>query len=287
MTCEYPREPRRKAWLPSLCLIAALSGPLTGCLALGSRLDTAQGIAAQAGFQPMRQQAGRFLLSGWIRKAPAGSSETLAVYIEGDGFAFISPSEVSSDPTPIDPVGLRLAARHPGSGPVLYLARPCQYLSGAAINNCSSIYWTTHRYAPEVIDSIGLAIDREKARLGAGKLDLIGFSGGGVVAALLAARRDDVARLTTLGANLDVAAWTRGEELTPLAGSLDPVDETSRLASIPQQHFVGAKDDVVPPYVLKSYMRKLGHAPLARLTVMPDADHDCCWLDRWPGLLNQ
>jgi hypothetical protein len=49
----------------------------------------------------------------------------LTVYIEGDGFAWLSRSQASYDPSPLNPVGLELALRHP-LGESAYLARTCQ-----------------------------------------------------------------------------------------------------------------------------------------------------------------
>lgn len=281
-------KPPRKRRLHSFCaavLAAGLLAAATGCATspLASREDTAAAIARDGGLTPVRFPTGRFELAGWVR--PGEGNAPMAVYIEGDGFAFVTARQVSSDPTPRDPEALRLAARHPRGGPVLYLARPCQYQSDAALARCSPAYWTTYRYALETIAALNDAIDREKTRTGARQIELIGFSGGGVAAALVAARRDDVVMLTTLAANLDVAAWTGGERLTPLSGSLDPARAGAAMARVPQRHYVGARDDVVPPYVLQSYMRAIGNPPNATLTVLPGVDHDCCWLDRWPALL--
>ena len=58
----------------------------------------------------------------------------------------------------------------------------------------------------------------------------------GTIAALLAARRGDVARLVTVASNLDVGYWTAREKLTPLQGSLDPADFAAALAGVPQVH---------------------------------------------------
>ncbi|MCK4507345.1 MAG: hypothetical protein KAU27_02315, partial [Desulfuromonadales bacterium] len=131
----------------------------------------------------------------------------LTVYLEGDGYAWRSRSRPSTDPTPIDPVGLRLALRHPDEQ-VVYLARPCQFISQEEAQSCETRYWTDHRFSPEVIDSSSRAISELMNMTASKSLRLIGYSGGGAVAALVAAKRDDVVQLITVAGNLDHARWT-------------------------------------------------------------------------------
>ena len=53
----------------------------------------------------------------------------LHVYLEGDGQAFVSQGGyASSDPTPRNPLALRLAIQDNSANAVVYLARPCQYV---------------------------------------------------------------------------------------------------------------------------------------------------------------
>jgi pimeloyl-ACP methyl ester carboxylesterase len=91
------------------------------------------------------------------------------------------------------------------------------------------------------VDSANIALDQLKTRAGSvDRLILIGFSGGGALAALLAERRNDVAGLVTVAANLDLDQWVRAKNLTPLRESLDPAVDAVRLAKLPQVHFVGS-----------------------------------------------
>lgn len=209
-----------------------------------------------------------------------GEGSTLTVYLEGDGLAFVGSSTVSSDPTPNDPVALRMALAHPGKT-VAYLARPCQY---GMTDACGPAYWTSHRYAPAIIDAVGRGIDILKQRTGAKRLILVGYSGGGAVAALLAARRSDVAGIVTAAANLDVGYWARSEGLSPLSGSLDPADQSAAIAGLRQVHFVGGADDVVPSGVVTSFIGRLGPGHQAELILEPKFRHGCCWAEEWPRL---
>ena len=138
---------------------------------------------------------------------PTKDKPVLTVYIEGDGLAWRTRSIPSTNPTPIDPVGLKLALAHP-LGNAAYLARPCQYVGGHTARGCDQSYWTNKRFAREVIESSNEALTTLKLEFGARHLQLVGYSGGGAVAALLAAKRDDVIRLVTVAGNLEHLAWT-------------------------------------------------------------------------------
>jgi pimeloyl-ACP methyl ester carboxylesterase len=206
----------------------------------------------------------------------------LVVYIEGDGFAYLNATQPAQDPTPVDPVALRLALAHPGAGPVAWLARPCQYTADRP--TCVPAYWTDARWAPEVVDSAGMALDQLKRDTGAARLVLVGYSGGGALAALLAERRDDVAALVTVAANLDLDSWVRAHDLAPLSRSLNPAAGAAALAALPQIHVRGGRDTVVGPAILRAFMDRLPATAPARVLEIPDQDHAGGWADIWPNL---
>ena len=267
-------RPRQGARAAPLLLLLLLW--LAGC---ADRRDNAAGIDAGAGFQPVSFDAPPFTLAGWQR----GSGPVLVAYIEGDGLAWLSKYRLSDDPTPRQPTALLLAAADP-SPAVLYLGRPCQYVESTDARGCGPQYWSSHRFAPEVIAATNRALDQAKARAGAGRLVLIGYSGGGDVAALAAARRSDVAAWATVAAPLDAGAWTRWHGVSPLSGSLDPMADVARLAVLPQRHFAGANDEIVPPEIVRGFLAREGSGQEDRLVVVPGADHGCCWARRWPEL---
>lgn len=260
-----------------VCLCALLA---QGC---ASRRDRAQGLAETGGFRPMRLETKDFVLRGWLRP---GSGPNLAVYIEGDGFAWVRSNRPSSDPTPTDPVGLRLALADPSRGPVLYLARPCQYVEEADRRGCSVEDWTSARFSARAVAALDEAVSQVEARTRASAVALHGYSGGGAMAALLAARRGDVVFLATVAGNLDHRLWTTRRDDSPLVGSLNPVDTAQATSALPQLHVIGGKDEVVPRALLDSWM---GRAKWTRLTriVLPEADHGGPWEGAWPGLLRQ
>src|SRR5690606_9834760 len=155
--------------------------------------------------QALRLQGDTFQLRALLRQG--GAARDLRVYLEGDGAAWPSAFRPPRDPTPRRPLVLRLAEQDPAAA-VAYLARPCQYLDSDGLAGCSVAYWTDRRYAVEVLEALDQALDQLKARSGARHLRLVGYSGGGVLATLLAQRRDDVSELVTLAAPLAVNEWT-------------------------------------------------------------------------------
>jgi pimeloyl-ACP methyl ester carboxylesterase len=208
----------------------------------------------------------------------------LTVYIEGDGLAYVTTTQPSPDPTPRDPVALKMAVQD-GSEATAWLGRPCQYVIGAERRHCEERYWTSHRFAESVVAATDQAIDALMLRAGAHYVALVGYSGGGAVAALVAARRHDVVRLITVAGNLDPPAWTSWHAITPLSGSLNPADGWRELQDIPQVHWVGGQDRVVGRQVADAYASHFPGGHLPQIREVADADHHCCWVERWPQLL--
>lgn len=265
--------------------LGALAGLLLAACAslptLQQRRDAADALAAEQGWRAQTLAAGEFDLVAYLPASPV-AGERLTIYIEGDGLAWIGTSRPSSDPTPRDPLALRLALAQP-AGNAAYLARPCQYVDAQAVN-CAPRYWTASRYAAEVIAASNRAVDALKARFSARHLTLVGYSGGGAVTALVAARRDDVNRLLTVAGNLDHAAWTRGQRIDPLTASLNPADESDALRRVRQVHFVGTEDRTIPPALVQGYVGRYPAAQRPQVRIETGFDHACCWAQAWPRL---
>jgi dienelactone hydrolase len=268
---------RHAAWVLCTLLVA-------GCVDFSPALRRQQAatLAAQAGWEALQLPAGEFVLAAFVPRQPHPAA-TLTVYIEGDGLAWLSRSQVSPDPTPLQPVGLQLALRQPG-GAAAYLARPCQYVQGGDRRNCAEKWWTGSRFAADVVTASSLAIDQLKQRFSAQRLVLVGYSGGGAIAALVAAQRHDVALLVTVAGNLDTQTWTKLNKITPLSGSLDPADAWATLSGVAQLHFVGANDNDVQPAVARAYQARFPPDRRPALHIVPGFDHHCCWVQQWPTL---
>lgn len=199
------------------------------------------------------------------------ATEPLWIVIEGDGYAWKSASIPSSNPTPHDPVGWRLATSIHADN-VLYLARPCQYLSEMELKACSVSDWTDGRFAQKWVVMMNEAISTIKARYGYSEIILVGYSGGGTMAALLATRRDDVSVLISVASPLDVGAWSAYHRISPLVHSLDPKEERAKLSTIAQIHIVGQKDKVVPPLLAREFIAGYEGQKKVRI-IEVEADH--------------
>lgn len=258
-------------------LLLGLTLVLGGCASLlQSPAERADALARGAGFAP--QPAGRFVRM--YLKAPPGHAEALTVYIEGDGARWRAANLPPADPTPENPLSLRLAILDPGPA-VAYIGRPCQYLDEDALADCDPALWTRGRYSEPALKMMSDALDALVHTTGARQLTLIGHSGGGAMAALLAEQRKDVACLASVASPLDIAAWTEAIGVSPLRTSINPFDGAARLLKVPQVHFTGAKDDVVPPETIARFLRAV---PQAREVRIEKFDHDCCWVDEWVKL---
>ena len=255
----------------SLCLIAC-----------GSGRKQAQLLAQAAHFRFMRFETPAYVLHAWLRE---GHGPVLHVYLEGDGMAFITRTRPSSDPTPQDPMAFRLASRHPGSGPVLYLGRPCQYVQDNDKKGCAESVWTSERMSKRVVCSTAAAIEQAKLVTNTTRLALYGFSGGGGIAALLAQRRQDVIFLGTIAGNLDHRFWTTSLRLTPLHDSLNPMHEVMLTARIPQLHLSGGKDSVIPSDMAERWCGALPPESPCWHRHIPNMTHEGAWERVWPDLL--
>lgn len=267
-----------------LAAAALLASAMLGCahVAPEDRQQHAEQLAAASGWQGAVFQTPHFPLYSFSPiHAPSGG--TLTVYIEGDGLAWLSSNQPSPDPTPIRPMALQLALAD-GQHPVAYLARPCQFVRAPS---CRVSVWTHDRFSPKVIEATRAAVDQLKAQAGAKQLVLVGYSGGGVLAALVAARRDDVIRLITVAAPLDHANWTQRMKVSPLSGSLNPADEADALRRVPQVHLVGGQDAVVPAAVVHRYAHLFPAHQRPQVVEIPDFNHLCCWPEAWASLLQR
>jgi pimeloyl-ACP methyl ester carboxylesterase len=196
---------------------------------------------------------------------------TLHVYLDGDGVPWLG-GYPSTDPTPRDPLVLDLLALD--RAPAIYLGRAC-YHGLAAEPPCTASLWTSARYSEDVAASMAAASRRLLADRGADRVVWLGYSGGGVLAMLLAARVPETIGVVTIAANLDVQAWAAQQGGSPLIGSLDPAREPPLPAHVFRRHYAGGRDETVPPAV----------AGGGYLVVVPDYDHRCCWTALWPSIL--
>ena len=265
--------------------LAGLSTVLLAACAVATpaeRNAEADRIASRATLAPLLIETTVFDLHARLRAMD--NVPRLTVYIEGDGFAWRRRNEPSTDPTPLDPVALRLAAADDADA-VAYLARPCQFTGGEKARNCENALWTSARYSEEALAAMDAAIGALKERAGASKIALVGYSGGGTVATLLAIRRDDIVWLKTVAAPLDTDAFTAHHNVSPLSDSLNPADIAAALANLPQIHYAGSADKVVPASINRDVVARLDVGGCAMLQIVPGPTHDRGWAEIWPELV--
>lgn len=205
-------------------------------------------ITAPADFVCKEIETRDFTIATWQKVTnPAAPYK---IYIEGDGYAFNAHGKATQDPTPHGTL-VRELAFGDNSPNVIYLARPCQYAKSPI---CSKRYWTTARFAPEIINAEYEAI---KQIAGDKPVILIGFSGGAQVAGLVAAAKPglNVKKVITIAGNLDHLAWTQYHNLPPLNESMNLESYRKQFAKIPQIHYVGSNDEVMPPLLVREFIK--------------------------------
>lgn len=266
----------------SAIIISALMAGCSTSSALGSRSFPADRLADKAGFNKEYIEAGNFELLTYRKVTRPG--KTVRIYIEGDGNAWATKRRLSDDPTPRHPVALFLAAEDPSDN-VVYIARPGQFPKSASAH-CDPTYWSARRSSPEVVDAFCKAIDKIKIASGASSVELVGYSGGGAIAVLVAARRNDITTIRTVAGNLDHKALCGYHHVSDLEGSLNPIDHAAEVKDIPQRHFVGSKDTVVTEFIARSFVEREGDKNYDRVTMVEGATHTKGWQERWKKLLS-
>lgn len=222
-----------------------------------------------------------FDIAAYTTDLTSCSDKNIHIYIEGDGLAWISSRKVSDNPTPINPLALKLALQdtHPC---VAYLCRPCQSIGS---EKCEQKYWTSHRYAPEIIESYNEILNEMKKNNNVGNFSLFGYSGGGAIVALLSTKRNDIRQFVTISGNLDIQYWSDKHHLEPLFGSLNPADYSDTLSKIDQYHLIGKKDKIIDESVFISYRSRFRDKSKINHKIFREFTHHCCWDEHWKTIL--
>ena len=263
-------------------VVLSLVFVVTACAStsLESRREKANDIAKVGGLNYQTIKTSEFTLASYYR---FGESSEVTIYIEGDGFPYVTPNSLSRNPTPLRPIGLLLASVDRGSS-VIYLARPCHYIDISREFLCTDKYWSTHRFAEEVIYAYQEALDSIKSMAGADTLNLVGYSGGGAVAVLTAAGRGDIGSIRTIAAYLDHIELNRAVGAAPLKGSLDPLTVAPWLKGIAQIHYAGANDSVIPPWVIENFVMGVNDPRCVRFIILDGVGHELGWMENWVKL---
>ncbi|MGB1800587.1 MAG: alpha/beta hydrolase [Gammaproteobacteria bacterium] len=255
---------------------------LTACNGLQSRLEQAEIISTNNNFEKKTIETTHFNLATYQRIN--STSKSAVIYIEGDGFSWKNKYTVSNNPTPKNPVALKLAAIDT-SPIVIYIARPCQFINIKNETNCKPEYWTSKRASKEVIESFSAAIDSIKKELNINQLRLVGFSGGATIATILAANRNDVIDLRTIAGNLDIDKFVEVHNVSPLTSSINPTDYADKLVKIPQTHVISMNDSIITADITDSYLKYLEkfdtNLKCVEVIKLSKPEHTKGWADYW------
>ena len=257
-------------------------------------MQRALDIGSQGGLSYKPVESPPFILASWRRivfnkgGVQSSSDNDLFVYIEGDGAAWINGSQVSPDPTPSNPLALKLAVIDAQTNPnkqILYLARPCQFVHFSHNPSCKSFYWSTGRYSEAVISSMDGVIGDVAKEAGSQHIYLVGYSGGAAAAMLIAARRRDVRSIRSVAGNVDPEGLNRAHGVSPLADSLNPRHFSQILAGIPQIYWVGGGDSLITSEFTSSWIKRLSSGCVT-MVELAGVGHAQGWDTAWPMLLN-
>ena len=204
----------------------------------------------------------------------SNDKSTLYVFIEGDGIPWKTRSTISNNPNPKKPLALELMIIN--NSPSIYLSRPCYWVEKS---NCHYQWWTNKRYSKQVVNHmlnvlLKIAIEYKH-------ITLVGYSGGGTLAALISRSLKKPATLITLSGNMNHEKWTIYHGYSPLTGSLNPVNYHLP-KNINQFHFAGDNDNNILPEWIEEYSDSQVNS---HYFLMKNTDHNCCWVERWSQIL--
>jgi len=204
----------------------------------------------------------------WVANTYVDSEVPFVVFIEGDGQPWLRPDRIAFEPTPEEPLLLRwfLSADFPA----VYLGRPCYF---ALDDDQCSAYWYTHgRYSERVVSSLVQALKQQATNR---HIILVGHSGGGTLAMLMAEKLPNVEAVVTIAANLQVNKWAEYHHYSKLQGSLDPNLRKPLPAHIQQLHMYSPFDEVIRSEWIKAFSEKQANSVLVEL---PVDGHNLAWL---------
>ena len=129
--------------------------------------------------------------------------------------------------------------------------------------NCKESDWTHGRFSKKIIDAESRVI---KNIAGKKQITLVGYSGGAMLSGLVITQNPELhfEKWITVAGVLNHEQWTDyfGDEPLVVSVNMD------RLPNVPQRHFVGGRDNVVPYELAKNW------AALQDIIVIENATHD-------------
>ncbi len=265
---------------PEIVGLILLLIQLSGCATPSERFESS---AKSLGLTSIEISGDPFHHRAYLNRTAAQSDNIplVHVYLDGDGTPWEMNRWIAEDPTPRNPLILRLMAAD--QEPAILLGRPCYY-GLHSTDKCHNSLWTSKRYSTEVVESMATALRKWLTNSKTASIVLIGYSGGGTLATLLAPYFENTSIVVTVAANLNTRAWSLHHGYLPLDASLNPIDAQPLPAKIKQIHLAGVNDDNVPALIIESFSRRQANAVYLPIDGF---DHMCCWADLWPNILKK
>ena len=266
--CVKTRRSRTGLWRVSHFVVVSvlLSFPwLASCSAKPASLDAI--IAQKTGVVSdnyIRRLSSFVEVNGWTFAVVRGDAVPHRIYIEGDGRAYISKGQPSDDPTPVNPVALRLMLADKEAG-AMYVARPCQWVKGPECKDRT--LWTEGRFTKNVVDRYVQLVARESMGQ---PVELVGYSGGAFIALQVAARLPNVSKVVAIAGNL-MPDWVNEQHKVT---KIPVVPYPPFKRDLPVMAYVGINDLVVGGGVVRAFEAETG---LSVEVIEVQATHGTGW----------
>jgi len=92
-----------------------------------------------------------------------------------------------------------------------------------------------------------------------------------------------VKNIITIAGNLDHTEFTKHHNVSPMTGSLNPIDYTSSVKHIPQIHMSGNEDNIVPSYIADKFTNKASSICVKK-ELYPNVSHLDGWNKIWEDI---
>lgn len=214
-------------------------------------------------------------------------TDTLWVFIEGDGTPWHLGRWPAKKPYVQTPVA------HPlwlyTQAPALYLKRPCYFNTPKnpmsapkkLPKGCTPNWWTSDIYSSLVVSQLNNELHKQLTKLRYKNYLLIGHSGGGTLAMLMAKQARHKPRLiVTLAGNLNPAQFNKRHNLPTNTNT-----NTNMLIMPPvkirQWHYAGEKDTLIPFELINNTCQKNTQSRCYKLN---NTTHTEGWSSHWPTI---
>ena len=237
------------------------------CSAFALLLTACASTAKMEGFTYQPVKTRNVTLATWRKDVKP--FKKLRIYIDGNAH---TTGLTTKRPQMYADVAMQLAQKDTFPS-IAYLGRPCYFIEQDV---CKPIVWEEGKYAPEVVDEMKDVIQSWQKKYNLKEIEFVGYDGGAAFALSLPTRLTNVkvTRVVTIAGILDTKtdAMYRDEDI--MLDSVNPANELYLLSGIPQIHYVGGKDKVVPMVFTQNFVKKLPNPVSVQIKRVPNADHE-------------